>query len=684
MSEYTVMDENYKFYNNRQNSAEKFKYLQEADNGETYPATWFSLNQIRPKLRVLVGELMSRGYDFDVRAINKEAKSRKIKAMEEMRVDLRLNSIAQQLEAYSGLPLAPQGPMPANEEELENFYQRDYRELAEIIVYYALKFLDKRNYWPIERKAAFLDLLIAGKCVIKNEVVNGMPIARRVDPRDVFHDRFATDDLLRDSTYWGERRYMSLSEAAERYGLDIEEINQVKNQYRTWRNTSPQERNQLSFSFAPTVDTLGWFKEEGGAIRVMVLEACWQDTKEMNQKVFVDKYGNEHRKPTRSQNSKDGEFDVVRKRVKVWRTATLVGGSILKNWGIMPNQQRYTSTELLHECDPPYVGLIPDYIDGAVISPVDQVKSLQNLKDIFAYNMQTVVSVAGVPGFVYDVSQAPKDWKPEDVVYYLKKTGIAFINSKQGTPSQFNQFQKIDLSLSQSVSKYLELIAWCDNQIDLISGINEARQGNIQGASQAVGVTRAALLQSNMVTAPLFGLFDLFCSRVWNQQARLVKLAWAKKEKFAPIIGDVGVNFLKQDFDLVDDFAVFVESTPRLLDDVSTFQQLIMTALNAGQLGFYQALVLMKEKDVRIGMEKFKKMMEEAEEKQMQQQQAMMEQQEMMKQEGQQRMLRANAMSQQAALQNQQAVQRMKGQQAIQQELISQRGEFLKESIATD
>lgn len=681
-AEYAVMDESYKFFNNLQASADKFKHLTESDSGEAYPAVWFSINQIRSKLRVLVGELMQRGYDFEVKAINKEAKARKLLAMEETRVDMRLQNVAQQLEAYSGIPTAKRGYLPESEKELENYFKRDYRELAEVVIYYALKFLDKRNYWTVERKAAFLDLLIAGKCFVKNEVVNGMPVARRADPRDIFHDRYASDDLLRDSTYWGERRYMSLAEAAERYGLDVEELKKVHKQYVDWNKTESSQRNALSFSFAPTVAGLDWFKEQNGTIRVMVLEACWQDTKSIDQKVWVDKYGNEHRKRTRTQKSKSGEFEIEKKRIKIWRQGTLVGGTILKKWGIMPNQQKDNSLELLHEAEPPYVGLIPDYVDGVAVSIVDQIKSLQNLKDIFAYNMQNVVAVAGVPGFVYDVAQAPKDWEPEQVVYYLKKTGIAFINSKQnGTPAQFNQFQRIDLSLSQSVDKYLSLINWCDSQIDLISGINEARQGVVQGASQAVGVTRSALLQSNMTTAPLFGLFDIFCSRVWNQQARLVKMTWAKKAKYAPIIGDVGVNFLKEDVDLVDDFAIFVESTPKMLDDVAQFQQLIMTALNAGKLDFLQAMTLLKEKDVFIGIEKFRKMSEDAEEKAMQQQQQLMEQQEMMKQEGQQRMLEANQMSQQASLQNQQALQQMKGQQAVQQELLSQRGEFLKETI---
>jgi len=174
----------------------------------------------------------------------------------------------------------------------------------------------------------------------------------------------------------------------------------------------------------------------------------------------------------------------------------------------------------------------------------------------------------------------------------------------------------------------------------------------------------------------------LFCSRVWNQQARLVKITWANKNKYAPIIGDVGVDFLKQDLDLVDDFAVFIESKPELLDNIAQFQQLVMAALQSGSLDLLQALTLLKEKDVVIGMEKLRRMMDEQQDKQMQQQQQMMMQQEALRAENQQRMLEANQMSQQASLQNQQSLQQMKGEQAIKEELVRQRGELLKETVS--
>jgi len=106
--------------------------------------------------------------------------------------------------------------------------------------------------------------------------------------------------------------------------------------------------------------------------------------------------------------------------------------------------------------------------------------------------------------------------------------------------------------------------------------------------------------------------------------------------------------------------------------------------MNAGKLDFLQAITLLKEKDVTVGMEKLKKMLEEADEAEKQHEQQMMMAQEQAKQEGQQKMMQSNAMSQQASLQNQKELQSMKGAQDIQGKLIDQRGELLEAVVKNE
>lgn len=666
--DYNATQACYDYFNTGSNPKD-FSYLQTAPDSSVLPAQWQTINKIYNKVMVLLGELMERGYDFEVTAINKEAKSRKLEAKEEARVMMRLAPDLKEMDAYAGInPAMP--ILPETEEELDEFYDKNYKEEAEIIMYHALRYLDKKNGWDYERMALFRDLMIAGRCIVRNEIVDGIPVAKRVDPRFFIFDSFANDDFASDASYYGELEYIPLAQAAEQYNLTSEELNGANEKYKEYLKIlesktpkNPRQQELSGFESLNPSSGLKWFKESGNGTRVLVCKAYWMDYKKFKIKESEDKYGNIHAKKMKP-DSQDRE-GVISKNLKIWRQATIIGGKFIKNWGIMENMARDTEPSKVAEAYPPYTVLTPNNLSGRSISPVERSKGLQNLKDIITYQVQLAMARAGSAGFVYDVSQCPDDWDVDTVIKYLKTVGIAFINSKQGgTPSQFNQFQTFDLSLSSSVANYLELSRWIDEEMDSVFGVNEARQGVVQGASQAVGVTRSALLQSSLTTAPYFKLFDQFSTRVWNHQAKLVKLAWANKERFAPIVGDAGIDFITNDIELdLDDYGVFVEATPKLLDDLSSFQQLVMAALQAGQMSFKDTLLLLKEKDVMSGIRKFEKITAENEKAAKEEEMQRMQMEQQMKQQGEMQLAQWNAQQSQMASQKALQLQQMKGQE---------------------
>lgn len=688
-TEFQVMDSCYKYFDNASNPKD-FSYLQQAPDGSVLPAQWNPINKIFPKVMVLLGELVERGYDFQVTAINKEAKSRKLDAKEEARVALRLRPTLTELDQYAGHQ-AYQPPLPESEEELDEFFDKNYKEIAEIVMYYALKYLDKKNGWDYERFALFRDLLIAGKCVIRHRIENGIPVAKRVDPRFFLYDTYSSDDFASDSSYFGEVEYMPLAQAAEEFQLNMKELQGAHEKYQEYlrvqqaKSSSPQRNIELScYDSLNSASGLQWFKDSPSGLRVLVTRVYWMDQKKNKIKESEDNYGGIHAKRMKP-DSQERE-GVTSRLFKVWRQATVIGGKFMKNWGLMENMARDTDPEKIAECPPPYTVLLPNFVNGRTVSPVERAKGLQNFKDIITYNMELVVARAGSRGFVYDVAQCPDEWNVDTVIKYLKTVGIAFINSKQGgTPAQFNQFQQFDLSLSTSIDQYLNLSRWIDEEMNSVFGVNEARQGEVQGASQAVGVTRSALLQSSLTTAPYFKLFEMFSSKVWDYQAKLVKLAWAGKERFAPIIGDAGVDFLKEDVDLdLNDYGVFVETSPRLLDDINTFHQLVMAALSAGQLSFNNALQLLREKDVMEGVRKFDKITKQQEAQARQQELQLMAAQEKARQETQAQM--AQFQNQQADMAAKRAVatESVKAQANKESQLIDLRGDLIKEKLKLD
>ena len=96
---------------------------------------------------------------------------------------------------------------------------------------------------------------------------------------------------------------------------------------------------------------------------------------------------------------------------------------------------------------------------------------------------------------------------------------------------------------------------------------------------------------------------------MFNYRGGLVKLSFAGNERYAPIIGDVGIDFLKDTVELeLDDFGVFISETPPMLDDLQSFQSLVMASLQSGGLAFSDAMELLIEKDITIAIQRYKRM----------------------------------------------------------------------------
>lgn len=653
---YVMMNQSVNFFQSLQ-TGDEYKFLQESQDGDVLPAKWMNLNRIRPKLTTVLGGFMEKGWEIDVKAINTEAVSQKLEIKEQKRVQIRMKPTAQMMAEHSGLDFGSNEEVPDSEEELDD-HMESYKSTSEFIMWSALDWLSKLFEWDYTRSKLFLDILIMGRCFAKIEIVNGLPVIRRIDPRLMIFDTNATDDFLTDSTYFGEVRYMSMPEAIEHYGLTKDEIELIKNSTKSDSNLTNSVTSFNQDFISSRDNQILYYKQEAGELRVLVVTGYWADTKSYNHKISKDQYGTEHIK--RVKDTDQGE-DITKKRIKIWRRGTIVGGRVLKEWGEMENQPR--DRDNLCETYPPYIACIPFFMNGVGVSIVQLLKPLQDLKDITMYNISLAMSRAGAKGFIYDLAQLPDDMSIEQVIKYLKVVGIGLIDSKKdGLPSNFNQFQQYDMSISESVSQYIGIMNMIDAEMDAISGINEARQGVAQGASQAVGVTQSLLLQSNLSTAPLEKLYRIFASRCLSQQAKLVKIAWAGKEKFAPIIGDVGVDFLKEDIDLdLQDYGVFVQETPPLIDDIRSFREFVMAALQSGNLEFIDALELMQEKNLKLATRKYRKAIQAKQESDQQHEQQMQAQQAQQQALMQQAQAQSDAQAQQQTLAAEENKEQLKG-----------------------
>ena len=629
---YTSMNENYKFYDGTQ-GGDEFKFLQEAEDGDVLPASWINFNKIRVKVDLLLGELSKKGYDISVKAVNKDAVSRKLAEKERLRVEMNLKQDREMLEMTFGMPLSTGEFVPESKKELDEYFSFQYKDNSEKTMKKALKYVAKYNRWEYIRIALFRDVLIAGRAFVRVDIRGGVPYIKRVDPRMMIFDPNCEDDLLRDSTYFGEIAYEPLSNIVEHFNITKKELDAI---YKS--NQSPnggiQGGQYINTNLLFGKTNISLFKEERGDLRILVIRAVWQDVKFITHKLSVDSFGQTHYKKL----STDEESTFYGKNkqkdsYQIWRRGTLIGGNIIREWGEMENMGRDNDNP--YSACPPYVGFAPNYVNYRSVSKVEQLKGLQKLKDVTMFNVQLAMSRAGGKGFIYDLAQLPDGWDTATILKYLKAVGIGFIDSKKdGMPTQFNQFQTIDMTLSTSVEQYLSISQMIDNEMDAVSGINEARQGLVQSASQAVGVTQSALLQSNLTTETLFSEFEMFNSNIFDNAAKLVKLVWPENDDFAMIIGDDSLDWLGGDQDLdLQDYGVFIEFIPPSIADLNTFQGMVQMGMQSGVIDFLSGIKLLREKDVDFGISQLERQLERNQMEQLKTQQAEAEQEQAMQQQ---------------------------------------------------
>lgn len=610
---YTLMQECYKFLEEGSNG-ELLPHLQKAEDNTDLPAPWLTLNTIPTKVDLLVGELETRGYEIRVRALNKEAISRKLEEKERLRVKRRLQPLMQSVEEQTGLPTGESEYIPQSDQELREYMDLTFKDKSEIIMEAALKWVAKRQNWDEERKTLFIDVLASGRIFARNEIVRGIPRSKRVHPLNMVFDTSAKTDDLSDAVYFGELEYQPLASAAERYGLSDEELKRVYSSYQEYLGitaaTEAIGNPSNSYNFgAIGGNRLRWFKTIDGELRVLVTRAVWRDYKIINHKNEINpRYGTEHFQEIKDEPRERDKNKIVTNKFEVWRQCTIIGGLIVREWGECPNQARDLSD--LSTTEPPYKAWIPNFASGRGVSKVERLASIQLMKDMVMYNMNLAMSRVGAKGVTYDLAMIPDGWSPEKAMKYMRVFGVQFINSKDSMLMQgnTNTFKEFDMTISQTIEQYLKIMAFFDNEMDKISGVSPERQGEVQGASQGLGVTQSALFQSNLITAPYYLGFERFCSRVLNHQAKLIKIAWAGKEVFAPIIGDTGIDFLKEHIDLdLDEFGAWVESVPPIFRDRQNLENMLSIAVQSDPSFIDDALSIMMETDTRVAVRKFQR-----------------------------------------------------------------------------
>lgn len=196
-----------------------------------------------------------------------------------------------------------------------------------------------------------------------------------------------------------------------------------------------------------------------------------------------------------------------------------------------------------------------------------------------------------------------------------------------GKPATFNQITSLDLTMSNVIAEYIQLMDKIEQLAGTITGITEQRQGAIS-TSELVGNVERSVLQSSHITEPLFWVHNQCKKHVLTMLLNTAKGVWEEsgKKKLQYVFDNGERAFLaitKQFY--YEDMDVFVSDTSKDTENIAKLQQLIQPAMQNGA-SLLEAAEILTNDNFNIIKQKLKDMQDRQDQLQQQQQEAQQQQ----------------------------------------------------------
>lgn len=469
-----------------------------------------------------------------------------------------------------------------------------------------LKVLKKKINTKLLLNQGFKDALIAGEEIYWVGISNGEPTARRVNPLNVTVILDDSDTFIDDAIAVIEERLLTIPSILDEFGdelskSDLEKLDEYSRgtfgTFNTAGGFEPvftvSEGSTILKGVTPTSSYMG-NNVNNYAVRVTRVE--WMSMKQVGTLEYTDENGEPVSKLI------DESFKPMFKDFKeiypdaevewfwineAWE-GVKIGTDIYIGVRAKPNQRRRMDNP--YYCKLGYTGFIYEATNSRSVSLVDRLKSYQYLRDIIAFKLQLVFSSDIGKVMLMDLAQIPRSEgiDLEKWMYYLKEMKIAFVNSfeegkkgvSQGKMSNFNQFQSIDMSFTQSVQQYINYLQFIDQQIYNVSGVNQQRLGKIH-QDEAVSNVQQAQTQSETITQYLFEAHNEVKRRLYTSLIEVAKIAWRNGMVTQYVNDDLGLEILQlEEFEFENsEFAVFVTNLAKDKEIKQKLDQLAQVAM---------------------------------------------------------------------------------------------------------
>lgn len=629
----------YDLYNSIYNEKD-LKYVTnpfKQDDG--FPAMAQDYNIIKPYVDQLLGEETKRPFNFHPQRTSDIAASELQEKAKEMLMDYIQATIASKLspEQAARYEQALATGEIQTPEAIAKYLQKDYKDIAETEAYHALQFLKRKLNLTHEFYKGWKDALIGGEEIYYIGVINGDPYVERVNPMYFDYEHSLDLEFIDDAAWCRRKMIMSATEIYDRFydKMSERQLNELLEliDQRPGAGNNPEIRKTSMDYESIKLHKINSFTDNPFDIdHIVVYHCCWKSFKKIG---FVTLLNPETGEVEEFQVDEDYKVTGTEQSVEwdwiieVWEGYRIGDDMYI---GIQPIEYQHISADNPNSQKLPYTGVVYNNTNSKPRSLVSMMKPLQYMYIVVWYRLELALSRDKGKVAVMDITQIPKSMNIDvnKWMHYLSALGVAFINPydegwdipgrEGGKPSQFNQLSSWDLTMSNVIAEYIQLMQKIEDMVAKLTGITPQRQGQI-AASELVGNTNTAVNMSYHITEPWFWNHNQVKRRVLTMLLNTSKAAWKDSKRYLNYILDDATRAFVQLSDnfFYEDMDIFVDDSTKNQQYIDQLKQLLQPAMQNGA-----SLLDIAEIITLDNMSMIKNRLEEIEQKrieQMQQQQ---------------------------------------------------------------
>lgn len=639
----------YDLYNSIYNEKD-LKYVTnpfKQDDG--FPAMAQDYNIIKPYVDQLLGEETKRPFNFHPQRTSDIAASELQEKAKEMLMDYIQATIASKLspEQAARYEQALATGEIQTPEAIAKYLQKDYKDIAETEAYHALQFLKRKLNLTHEFYKGWKDALIGGEEIYYVGVINGDPYVERVNPMYFDYEHSLDLEFIDDAAWCRRKMIMSATEIYDRFydKMSERQLNELLEliDQRPGAGNNPEIRKTSMDYESIKLHKINSFTDNPFDIdHIVVYHCCWKSFKKIG---FVTLLNPETGEAEEFQVDEDYKVTGTEQSVEwdwiieVWEGYRIGDDMYI---GIQPIEYQHISADNPNSQKLPYTGVVYNNTNSKPRSLVSMMKPLQYMYIVVWYRLELALSRDKGKVAVMDITQIPKSMNIDvnKWMHYLSALGVAFINPydegwdipgrEGGKPSQFNQLSSWDLTMSNVIAEYIQLMQKIEDMVAKLTGITPQRQGQI-AASELVSNANTAVNMSYHITEPWFWNHNQVKRRVLTMLLNTSKAAWKDSKRYLNYILDDATRAFVQLSDnfFYEDMDIFVDDSTKNQQYIDQLKQLLQPAMQNGA-----SLLDIAEIITLDNMSMIKNRLEEIEQKRMEQ----MQQQQQAEQQAQQQM----------------------------------------------